>query len=302
VIFLTGASGYVGMRVGERLAGRGGRVRCLVLPADQVDPGNRFPTQVVRGDLCDLETFAAYGDGVNAIVHTAAARPPSPVAQMGDVNVRGTAHMIDFARQWKVARFVHVSACAAVSAADSAYGASLAGAEELVARSGLDYTILRPTLVYGPEGAGDFRSLVALVQSFPLLSPLPGPGSARLQPVYIGDLVQAVELVLSNPAAIGKTYNVSGASVVRTRELVGRIAQAEGLRRFGIPVPMMVFRATAAALRLAVPRSVFRPDAILGLARDADLDHKALRDDVGYEPLTLDAGFARVFGGGASVR
>jgi nucleoside-diphosphate-sugar epimerase len=302
VIFLTGASGYVGMRVGERLAGRGRRVRCLVLPADEVDPGNRFPTQVVRGDLRHLDSFAAYGDGVDAVVHAASARPAASAATLDDVIVRGTAHMIEFARRWNVGRFVYVSAAAAVSAPATPYGAARAEAEKRVAASGLDYTILRPTLVYGPDGAGDFRSLVALVQSFPLLSPLPGSGSARLQPVYIGDLVRAVELVLSHAAAHGKTYNVSGASVVQTRELVTRIASAEGLRRIAVPVPMMLCRATAAALRMAVPASVFRPDAILGLARDAALDHTPLREECGFEPLTLEAGFARVFGGGASLR
>jgi len=302
VIFLTGASGYVGMRVGERLAGRGRRVRCLVLPSDDVDPGNRFPTQVVRGDVRQLGSFAAYGDGVNAIVHAASASPAASAGQLGDVNVRGTAHLIEFARQWKIGRFVHVSAAEAVSAPASRYGAAQAEAEKLVAESGLDYTILRPTLVYGLEGAADFRSLVTLVQSFPLLSPLPGSGSARLQPVYVGDLVRAVELVLSHAAARGKTYNVSGGTVVRTRELVGRIAAAEGLRRFTVPVPMLLCRATAAALRMAVPESVFRPDAILGLAMDAALDHTPLREECGYEPLTLEAGFARVFGGGASLR
>jgi nucleoside-diphosphate-sugar epimerase len=302
VIFLTGASGYVGMRVGQRLAGGGRRVRCLVLPADDVDPGNRFPTQVVRGDLRHLDSFVAYGDGVNAIVHAASASPSASAAELGDVNVRGTANMIEFARRWKVGRFVHVSAAAAVSAPASPYGAAQAEAEKRVAESGLEFTILRPTMVYGPEGASDFRSLVTLVQSFPLLSPLPGSGSARLQPVYIGDLVRAVELVLSNAAARGKTYNVSGASIVQTRELVSRIATAEGLRRFAVPVPLMLCRATAAALRMAVPASVFRPDAILGLAQDAALDHTALREECGYEPLTLEAGFARVFGGGASLR
>ena len=302
MIFLTGASGYVGMRVGERLAGRSRRVRCLVLPGDPVDPGNRFPTQVVRGDLRDLDSFAGSGEGVNAIVHIASARPPASGAELREVNVRGTAHLIEFARRWQVARFVYVSAGAAVSAPESAFGASLAEAETLVTQSGLEYTVLRPTLVYGPEGAGDFRSLVSLVQSFPLLSPWPGTGSARLQPVYIGDLVGAVELVLSNTAARRKTYNVSGASVVKTRELMRRIAAAEGLRRFGIPVPMMVYRATAAALRMTVPSAMFRPDAILTLTHDAALDHTALREDCGYQPMTLEAGFARVFGGGASLR
>ena len=102
MIFLTGASGYVGMRVGERLAGHSRRVRCLVLPDDPVDPGNFFPTQVVRGDLRDLDTFAAYGDGVNAIVHAASATPSASARDLADVNVRGTAHIIEFARRWKV--------------------------------------------------------------------------------------------------------------------------------------------------------------------------------------------------------
>ena len=76
VIFLTGASGYVGLRVGERMAGLGRRFRSLVLPGDPLDPATRFPTQVVRGDVRELDSFAAYGDGVNAIVHAAAAMPP----------------------------------------------------------------------------------------------------------------------------------------------------------------------------------------------------------------------------------
>jgi nucleoside-diphosphate-sugar epimerase len=302
VIFLTGASGYVGTRIGERLAGRARRLRCLVLPGDPVDPGNLFPTQVVRGDLRDLDSFAAYGDGVNAIVHAASVMPPAGAERMREVNVRGTAHLIDFARRWQVRRFVYVSAVAAVSSPKSAYGASKAEAERLVTESGLDYTVLRPTMVYGPDGASDFRSLVTLVRSVPLLSPVPGSGSARLQPVFIGDLVRAVELVLSTAAATGKTYNVSGATVVRVRELLARIAAAEGLRRLRLPVPVMVCRAAAWAVKTAVPTSVFNPDALVALAEDADLDHARFQVECGYKPLSLDEGFARIFGGGASLR
>jgi nucleoside-diphosphate-sugar epimerase len=302
VLFLTGASGYVGMRVGERLAGRGRRLRCLVLPDDPVDPGNRFPAQVVRGDLRDLDSFAAYGDGVNAIVHAASVMPPAGADHIKDVNVRGTANMIDFARRWEIRRFVYFSAVSAISSPKSAYGASKAEAERLVTESGLDYTVLRPTMVYGPDGAADFRSLVTLVRSMPLLSPVPGSGSARLQPVFIGDLVRAVELVLSTAAATGKTYNVSGGTVVRVRELLERIAAAEGLRRLRISVPLILCRAAAGALRLAVPSSLFSPDALLDLSEDADLDNGRFQVECGYQPLTLDEGFARVFGGGASLR
>ena len=302
MIFLTGASGYVGMRVGERLASRSRRLRCLVLPGDPVDPGNRFPSQVVRGDVRDLDSFAPYGKDVNAIVHCAAVMPPASADRIREVNVRGTANLIEFARRWGIRRFVYLSAVSAVYAQKNAYGASKAEAERLVTESGLDYTVLRLTMVYGPDGGLHFRKLVSLVKRVPLLFPLPGSGKARLQPVFIGDVVQAIELALSTAAATGKTYNVSGGTVVRLRDLVDRIAAAEGLRRIRVHVPLALCHAAASALSAALPASFFSSDALLGLTQDADLDHTRFRDECGYQPLGLDEGFARVFGGGSSLR
>lgn len=302
MIFLTGASGYVGMRLGERLAGQGRRLRCLVLPDDRADPSRRFPTQLVRGDVCDLESFAAYGDGVDAIVHGAAVMPPARADRIREVNVRGTANMIEFARRWSIRRFVYFSAVSAVYPEKNAYGASKAEAERLVTESGLDYTVLRLTMVYGPDGGLHFRKLVSLVKRIPLVCPVPGSGAARLQPVFIGDVVRSVELVLSTAAATGKTYNVSGGTVLRLRELVDRIAAAEGLRRRRVHVPLVLCRAAAGVLSMALPPSFFSSDALLGLTQDADLDNTRFREECGYAPMSVEEGFARVFGGGASLR
>jgi len=292
VLLLTGASGYIGMRVGERLASRSRRLRCLVLPDDPVDPANRFPTQVVRGDLTVPDSFAACGEGVNAIVHAAAAMPPASAARIRAVNVEGTANLVAFAKRWRIRRFVYFSASPPTAAADDAYAASKVEAERLVAESGLDYTILRLALVYGPGGARPFRSLVSRLHRIPLVYPMAGAGRTRLRPVYIGDVVGAVELVLSTAAATRKTYDVSGATTVAMRELVDRIAAAEGLHR----------RVTSRALSRLLPASVYTPDALLGLAEDADLDHTRFQEECGYAPITLEQGFARVFGGGEAVR
>jgi NADH dehydrogenase len=302
VIFLTGASGYVGMRVGERLSGQSRRLRSLVLPDDRTDPSQRFSTQVVRGDVRDLDSFASYGDGVNAIVHAAAVMPPAPAERMREVNVRGTANMIAFARRWRIRRFVYLSAVSAVYPEKNAYGASKADAERLVSESGLDHTILRLTMVYGPDGGLHFQKLVSLLKRIPLVFPVPGAGAARLQPVFIGDVVRAVELVLSTGAASGKTYNVSGGTVVRLRDLVDLIAAAEGLRRQRVHVPIALCRAGVGLLAAVLPSSFFSSDALVGLTQDADLDHMRFHDECGYAPLSLDEGFARVFGGGASLR
>lgn len=297
MLLLTGASGYIGLRVGAHLASRGQRLRCLVLPGDPVDPAGRFPTEVVRGDVTDLGTFASRGEGVTAIVHAAAVMPPAASDLIHEVNVRGTANMVEFAHRWSIRRFVYLSAVSAVYANKNAYGASKAEAERLVAQSGLDYTVLRLTMVYGPDGGLHFRKLVSLLHRLPLFCPVPGPGTARLQPVFIEDVVNAVQLALDSPAARGKAYNVSGGTVVRFRDLIDLIVAAEGLRRRRVHVPLVVCRAAAAVFSAALPPSYFSPDALLGLTQDADLDHSQFHEECGYSPLSLEEGFARAFSG-----
>src|SRR5437764_7589943 len=118
----------------------------------------------------------------------------------------------------------------------------------MVAESGLDHTILRLTMVYGPDGGLHFRKLVSLLERLPYLCPVPGPGTARLQPVFVDDVVRAVELVLDSPAAFGKAYNVSGGTVVLFRELIDRISAVQGRRRRRVHVPLPLCLAGARAL------------------------------------------------------
>jgi nucleoside-diphosphate-sugar epimerase len=295
LLFLTGASGYIGLRVGESLAAGGHALRALVLPGDPVDPARRFPCEVVRGDVSRLESFAERGEGVTEIVHAAAVMPPGRPEQMREVNVRGTANVIEFARRWNVRRLVYFSAVSAVYAEKNAYGASKAEAEKMIVESGLDYTILRLTMVYGPDGGLHFRKLVSMIRRLPGV-PVPGPGTARLQPVFVGDVVRAVSLALECPAARSKAYNVSGATVVTFRELIDRIAAAEGLRRPRLHVPLALCRAAVSALSAVLPPSFVSKDALLGLTQDAHLDHAAFAAECGYAPLSLDDGFARSLG------
>jgi len=296
VILLTGATGYIGMRLGARLAAAGERLRCLVLPDDPVDPGRSFAADVVRGDVSRLDSFASHGEGVTTIVHAAAVMPPGAADRMHEVNVRGTANVIAFAQRWKARRIVYLSAVSAAYARKNAYGESKAEAERLIRESGLDFTILRLTMVYGPAGGLHFQKLVSLLTRVPLLCPVPGAGTARLQPVFVEDVVQAVELALRSPAAREKTYNVSGGTVLRLRDLIDQIVASKGLRRRRLHVPLALCRLGVSALAVVLPPSFFSPDALLGLTQDAELDHSQFGQECGYAPLSLEEGFARTFG------
>ena len=297
VVLVTGATGYVGQALLRRLVEASFRVRCLVLPDDPVDLKAALPVEVVRGDLTRAETLSEHGAGVGAIVHAASAMLPNPPALIQRVNVEGTRNMVTLARRCGAKRFVYLSAVSAAYSRLNSYGRSKVEAERLVRESGLAYTILRPTMVYGPGGGLHFAKLVAVARKIPLVFPVLGSGTARLQPVWIDDVVTAIMLVLDDPRAYGRTYNLSGATALSFGELVDAIVRAQGRRRIRLHLPLWMCQLAARTLGPVLgPHSFLSTDALLGLNEDATLDHGELTRDFGFRPRTLESGLADLFG------
>lgn len=235
-------------------------------------------------------------DGVDTVVHSAALMPPNDAGLIRKVNVGGTAVLLEMARAEKLRRFVYLSAVSAIYPIKNAYGRSKAEAEALVAASGLDFTILRLTMLYGEGGGLHFAKLVGLMEKIPLFFPVLGPGLALLQPVYVDDAARAVEIALSSQAAVGRTLDVSGGSVVTFNELVDAVAAATGRRRIRVHAPLWLCRIAAAAAGRLTPGSFLSKDAIVGLTQDATLDHSELQREFGWQPLDLASGLALYFG------
>jgi NADH dehydrogenase len=133
------------------------------------------------------------------------------------------------------------------------------------------------------------------MEKIPLVFPVLGPGRARLQPVYVDDATRAVEIALASPAAVGRTLDVSGGSVVSFNELVDAVATAMGRRRIRLHAPLWPCRILAAAAERLKPGSFLSRDAIVGLTQDATLDHSDLLREFGWRPLDLESGLALYF-------
>ena len=294
MLFLTGAGGYVGRRIARRLLAGGTRVRALLAPGEERPP-ELAEAEVVRADILDAAALLPLGEGVTAVVHSAAAMLPNPPEKIRAVNVDGTRHVLAAARAWGARRLVYLSAVSAAYPVKNSYGLSKVEAEALVADSGIPWVVVRPTMVYGEGGGLHFARLAGLVRKAPGVFPVFGPGTARLQPVHVEDVARAVEIALHDPAAVGGTWAASGATVVTFDELVTRIAGALGVARPLVHVPLPL---AMAAARLAVrlsPTFFLTPEALLGLNQDADLDHAPFARACGYAPRTLDEGLAAEF-------
>jgi len=295
MILITGVTGFIGSHLARRLTAAGARIRGVALPGDPAEALRSSPVELVRGDVTDLESIRPHGRDVTAIVHAAALMLPNPAEQIQRVNVDGAANVVALGHAWGIRRLVYLSAVSAVYAHKNAYGLSKQAAESLVSASVLDYTILRPTMVYGAGGGLHFQRLVALIDRLPLVVPVPGPGTALLQPVWIDDVVSAIECVLWEPRAIGRTYNVSGASALSFNALIDGILAARGKRRLKVHAPLGLCLLAARAFSLLAGPSFLSTEALLALNEDATLDHSELQKDFGWTPVPLTEGLAASF-------
>jgi uncharacterized protein YbjT (DUF2867 family) len=254
-ILVTGASGFVGSHVLPELLGAGHRVVALVRTQQAGEkvarrvPANQAANLEVRtGDVDRLGTLVPALAGVDAVVHLAAIpRDWNGGRRLLAVNLDGTRNVIAAMQAAGVRRLVHLGALGVEDRKELHYAKSKARAERAVMDSGLDWTILKPSLLFGP-GDGFFNIVAGLVRLSPGIVPVPGDGSSRFQPLHVADLALCVRLSLERPDTIGHAYELGGPRTWTYREIAAEVCRATGRRRviLGMPVPLIALVAGAA--------------------------------------------------------
>ncbi|MSQ07096.1 MAG: NAD-dependent epimerase/dehydratase family protein, partial [Dehalococcoidia bacterium] len=208
-VLVTGATGFLGRRVVRELLDRGHRVRALVhTPGREalLPPGS---VTVHQGSVSQPESLAAACWGVDAVVHLVAIIRRSKGASFDDVNRQGTANVVAAAKAaGGVQKLVHVSVIGAADNPALPYLQSKWQGEQAVVNSGVPYTILRPSLLFG-EGDEFLNTLAGLVRVLPVV-PVVGSGRNQFQPIAAEDLAKCVALALERPPLNGQTIEIGG--------------------------------------------------------------------------------------------
>jgi uncharacterized protein YbjT (DUF2867 family) len=275
---VTGGTGLLGGALLDLLLAEGHEVRCLVREgssrASRLDP---LPLELVRGDARDSRALSRAISGMDALVHVAGIEHAPPV--------------LEAARRAKVGRLVVVSSTSAHSAYEFRSGLYLR-MEELVRESGLDYTIVRPTMIYGSELDKNMHRLLRFLDRSPVL-PMFGSGENLWQPVYHEDCAEGVYEALVRPAAVGQSYDLPGSEPLTYLELVRTAAGALGRKPRIVRLPLEPMRlALAAAERLRLPLPI-GSEQVLRLREDKAYPYDKAKRELGYAPRTFREGIAR---------
>ncbi|MBI3512958.1 MAG: complex I NDUFA9 subunit family protein [Proteobacteria bacterium] len=290
VVTVFGGSGFIGRTLIQRLAKTGAAIRVPVLNAERAkllkpmgDVGQITP---VRIDITSAAAVAAAVEGADAVINLIGILYERGRSRFQAVHVEAAALMAVAARDAGVGRFVQVSAIGADAAAPAAYARSKAAGEAAVRATLPDAVILRPSIVFGPED-GFFNRFAGLAQLSPAL-PLIGGGHTRFQPVYVGDVADAIMVALRDPATNGKTYELGGPRTYTFKELMTLMLAEIQRDRLLIPLPFGLAALQAAVLEL-LPVPLLTRDQVKMLKRDTVVGAGALTlRDLGITPAALE--------------
>jgi uncharacterized protein YbjT (DUF2867 family) len=245
-VLLTGGTGFIGPHVAHQLRARDVPLRALVRKPAHATRLTAWGVELAEGDVTDPATLRAACEGVDAVVHLVAIIRGRP-QDFERVMAAGTRSLVAAAQEAGVRRFVLASALGLDERSKDAvpYFAAKWEMERAVRESGLEYVILRPSFVFGRDG-GVLPTFVRLARYSPV-TPIIGPGTQRLQPIWVEDLAEYYALALSEPAAANRTFELGGPDAVSWNGFWEQLKRVLGVRRPSVHVPFGLMRVQAAA-------------------------------------------------------
>ncbi len=270
LVTVFGGSGFVGRHVVRALVKRGYRVRVAVRRPDLagfLQPlGMVGQIHAVQANLRYPDSVAAAVRGAAAVVNLVGILQEGGRQSFAGVQANGARAIAQACAAAGIARLVQVSAIGADRDSKSLYARSKAEGEAAVLAAVPGAVILRPSIVFGPED-GFFNRFAALARVLPAL-PLVGGGETRFQPVFVGDVAEAVARGVDGVVAGGRVYELGGPEVKSFRELLAYICEVTDRKRLLVPLPFPVARIQARILELVDTLTLgLLPDAIK-LTRD----------------------------------
>ena len=282
MILVTGCSGFVGTHLVNGLVREGFDVKCLVRGTSKRDrlPGDRITFAVA--DVTDRDSVLQAVEGVDTVIHLVGIIREKGQATFERIHVEGTRNTIEAAKAHGIRRFIYQSALGARPDGLTDYQTTKWQAEELTKASGMAWIITRPSIIIGRWG--EFVDILTGLVKKPPIIPVIGSGEYKLQPLYIGDLVQAFVKMLRDESLWGTTYEFGGPDQLTFNQMLDIAQEVLGVRKRKIHLPVSLMKPVVRLMETASSKTPVTSDELAMMAEDNVTDHNALTEVFGIEP------------------
>lgn len=294
-IFVTGGTGFVGSEVLRLLAGTGHEVVALVRPGSESKLIESDRVHLHPGDVLEPDSLPGGLKDCDAVIHLVGIirEFPHKGITFERLHVQATRNLVAAVTALGIKRYLQMSANGARKDGESGYHRTKWQAEELVRGSGLDWTIFRPSLIFGP--GGEFVTMLGdLVRQLPIV-PVIGDGRYRLQPVAVGQVAETYVKALALTEAIGQSYCLAGGQSYSYDEVLDLTAKALGKAPVHKAHQPLVLVKPMVKLLEHFEKFPLTSDQLTMLLEGNECDQRPWAQTFGIEPTAFAQGIADCF-------
>jgi len=292
MIIITGATGFVGEEIVKQVRAAGHPVRAIVRDPERASwLTERYGAELFHGNVLYAPSIEGAMQGAKCVIHLVGIIREWKENTFERAHVQATKCVIDEAKKSGVKRFLHMSALGTRESARSRYHQTKWAAEDCVRKSGLAWTIFRPSFIYGPQDKS-INVLAKLVRRLPFV-PVLGGGNTRIQPISVENVARAFVGAIRNDESITKVYDLCGSEAFTWNELYDKLQLILGTRKPKIHLPLPVARVQAALFEKILPNPPFTRDQLLMLQEDNIGDPKPAERAFMLEQESFENGVGR---------
>lgn len=280
MILVTGATGFTGSFVVKRLKQEKFEMACFVRPSSDTTQLKSMGVELRIGDLDDYESFLRALEGIDVLVN---------IASLGFGHAPA---IVKACEEAGVKRAVFISTTALFTSLNAKSKSIRMAAEQTIMSSDLDYTILRPTMIYGTERDRNMSRLIRFINRSPIV-PVLGSGKYLQQPVYVEDVAEAVLKALVTPRAVRQAYNIAGAAPLNYDDVIHEICAALEKERVIVHIPLRISLMVVTLLAWIPGVPKIKTEQVLRLNEDKAFSIEKARQELGYNPMTFQEGIRR---------
>lgn len=287
MVLVTGATGFLGGHLVNELIEKGYQVRALVRDLKKGERLVSKGVQLVKGDMTDPDSLREAARGVETVINLVGIISGGEKIYRA-VHTEGTRNLVKAARENGARRFIYISANGASRDGASAYFRTKWEAEEEVRKSGLEYTIFRPSVLFGPNDA--FVNQLAFGIRLSPVFPVFGSGEYKFQPLFVTDLARCIVKSVTEPKAKNQAVEVGGPDAVSFNDIVDAVAETLGKKVYKLHIPLSLVKIGAQAMSAVFTKPPVSIDQLKMMEMGNVCDISRMKEMFGIEPMPFKEG------------
>jgi nucleoside-diphosphate-sugar epimerase len=231
-------------------------------------------------------------EGIDIIIHLAGVVNAASKEEFYESNINITKEIVEASIKNNIKKIISLSTSIATSNSEETYANTKYIAEQIIKESGLNYTVLRPSLVYGKGDKRHIRTLTDFIKKSPFI-PIAGNGEYLLHPVYIGDLIFAISKSIDKEEIINKTYTIAGPKPLTFNNIIKTISDALKVKRIKIHIPLPILTLLAGIYEKVAKDPKVTKEQIKRIASDKAYDISSAIKDLDFNPISFKEGIEK---------